>query len=357
MAFVNYNNKEITAKIVYYGPALSGKTSCIRYIYNDNQVGNKGKLITLDTDGDRTLFFDFLPLEIGKVGNFAIKIQLYTVPGQVAYDTTRKLVLQGADGIVFVADSQVVMREQNVDSFQNLKKNLKLNNLQFSDIPVIFHYNKRDLRETLPVDLLNRDLNPDNRPFFPTVAPTGENVLEGLHSIVKLVMIHLKNKLSVFQKDKTVMFSREELTSATAKEGPEEPFEPFAPPPLDKEETEEEEIFELSAPIPEAPPSLPAEEDVFNLGEEIAAPSAPEEFVVPEISYSNEDSSIQSKVQLDDYRTMTPPPAKPKSPPPANPPTIEIAPQTVEIPLTIEVPAGKEDISLNILLKVKLKRT
>ncbi|HNX97632.1 MAG TPA: gliding-motility protein MglA, partial [Candidatus Aminicenantes bacterium] len=114
MAFVNYNNKEITAKIVYYGPALSGKTSCIRYIYNDNQVGNKGKLITLDTDGDRTLFFDFLPLEIGKVGNFAIKIQLYTVPGQVAYDTTRKLVLQGADGIVFVADSQVVMREQNV---------------------------------------------------------------------------------------------------------------------------------------------------------------------------------------------------------------------------------------------------
>jgi GTPase SAR1 family protein len=117
MAFVNYNNKEITAKIVYYGPALSGKTTCLRYIFNNDSVENKGKLITLDTDGDRTLFFDFLPMEIGKLGNYSIKIQLYTVPGQVAYDTTRKLVLQGADGVVFVADSQVIMREQNNESF------------------------------------------------------------------------------------------------------------------------------------------------------------------------------------------------------------------------------------------------
>ena len=215
MAFVNYNNKEITAKIVYYGPALSGKTTCLRYIFNNDEVENKGKLITLDTDGDRTLFFDFLPMEIGKLGNYSIKIQLYTVPGQVAYDTTRKLVLQGADGVVFVADSQVVMREQNNESFTNLKKNLKLNNLQFEKIPLIFQFNKRDLKEILPLTALNKDLNPDNKAFFPTVATNGENVLEGLHAIIKLVILHLKNQLSIFQKDKTVMFSREEITSSS----------------------------------------------------------------------------------------------------------------------------------------------
>jgi len=217
MAFVNYNNKEITAKIVYYGPALSGKTTCLRYIFTCEEVENKGKLITLDTDGDRTLFFDFLPMEIGKLGNYSIKIQLYTVPGQVAYDTTRKLVLQGADGVVFVADSQVILREQNIESFTNLKKNLKLNNLQFEKMPLIFQFNKRDLKEILPINSLNKDLNPDNKSFFPTVATNGENVLEGLHAIIKLVILHLKNQLSIFQKDKTVMFSREEITSSTPK--------------------------------------------------------------------------------------------------------------------------------------------
>ena len=119
MAFVNYNNKEITIKIVYYGPALSGKTTCLKYIYSSKEFQKKGKLITLDTDGDRTLFFDFLPVEVGTLGDYTIKMQLYTVPGQVAYDTTRKLVLQGADGVVFVADSQKVMRDQNIDSFHN----------------------------------------------------------------------------------------------------------------------------------------------------------------------------------------------------------------------------------------------
>ena len=147
MAFVNYNNKEITVKIVYYGPALSGKTTCLKYIYDSGEYRKKGKLITLDTDGDRTLFFDFLPIEIGKLGDYAIKIQLYTVPGQVAYNTTRKLVLQGSDGIVFVADSQVVMREKNTDSFQNLKDNLKANNIPLEETPLIFHYNKRDLKD------------------------------------------------------------------------------------------------------------------------------------------------------------------------------------------------------------------
>jgi signal recognition particle receptor subunit beta len=289
MAFVNYNNKEITVKIVYYGPALSGKTTCLKYIYDSGEYRKKGKLITLDTDGDRTLFFDFLPIEIGKLGDYSIKIQLYTVPGQVAYNTTRKLVLQGSDGIVFVADSQVVMREQNVDSFQNLKENLKANNIPLEETPLIFQYNKRDLKETLPMDILNKDLNPENKTFFPSVGVSGENILEALQSIMKTVLIHLKNKLTIFQKDKTVMFSREEITDSMSKQAKtrekpkisNSPSEKKSAPRSAQSDTDREEIFELSAPIAlenetmktqpfpkPKPQKQEKEEDIFNLGED-----------------------------------------------------------------------------------------
>lgn len=289
MAFVNYNNKEITVKIVYYGPALSGKTTCLKYIYNSGEYRKKGKLITLDTDGDRTLFFDFLPIEIGKLGDYSIKMQLYTVPGQVAYNTTRKLVLQGSDGIVFVADSQVVVREQNIDSFNNLKENLKANNIAYEETPLIFEYNKRDLKEILPMDILNKDLNPENKAFFPTVGTTGENVLEALHAIMKMVIIHLKNKLSIFQKDKTVMFSRDEVTDRVSKQSkaekkpdarPGKPgSKPAAAPRVEEEiskehaDTEKEEIFELSSSLMDEPLKTRdypkrQEDEIFNLGDE-----------------------------------------------------------------------------------------
>jgi signal recognition particle receptor subunit beta len=290
MAFVNYNNKEITVKIVYYGPALSGKTTCLKYIYSSGEYRKKGKLITLDTDGDRTLFFDFLPIEIGKLGDYSIKMQLYTVPGQVAYNTTRKLVLQGSDGIVFVADSQVVMRDQNADSFNNLKENLKANNITYEETPLILQFNKRDLKEILPLDILNKDLNPENKAFFPTVGTSGENVLEALHTIMKIVIIHLKNKLSIFQKDKTVMFSRDEVTDSVAKKSQKkaeakshEPVFEYKQPKSEEVEedvsrreadTEKEEIFELSSPLMDEPlktrdyPKHKPDEDIFNLGDE-----------------------------------------------------------------------------------------
>ncbi|NIM15684.1 MAG: hypothetical protein GTO45_27155 [Candidatus Aminicenantes bacterium] len=289
MAFVNYNNKEITVKIVYYGPALSGKTTCLKYIYNSGEYRKKGKLITLDTDGDRTLFFDFLPIEIGKLGDYSIKMQLYTVPGQVAYNTTRKLVLQGSDGIVFVADSQVVVREQNIDSFNNLKENLKANNIAYEETPLIFQFNKRDLKEILPMDILNKDLNPENKAFFPTVGTTGENVLEALHAIMKMVIIHLKNKLSIFQKDKTVMFSRDDVTDRVSKRSKNEKepevrpgkpeSKPAAAPKVEEEiskeeaDTEKEEIFELSSSLMDEPLKTRdypkrQEDEIFNLGDE-----------------------------------------------------------------------------------------
>lgn len=350
MAFVNYNNKEITAKIVYYGPALSGKTTCLRYIFNCEEVENKGKLITLDTDGDRTLFFDFLPMEIGKLGNYSIKIQLYTVPGQVAYDTTRKLVLQGADGVVFVADSQVILREQNIESFTNLKKNLKLNNLQFEKMPLIFQFNKRDLKEILPINALNKDLNPDNKSFFPTVATSGENVLEGLHAVIKLVIMHLKNQLSIFQKDKTVMFSREEITSSTPKPEEKKVILKSMAEEIPVADTEEEEVFELSSPMVDAEDSLkaPGDEDIFNLEDAQELKNEKSDIEIPEMDFADEERKDTDAIQVVEIKTDEDTGERPIQAMPAG--------KTIDLPITLEIPDDSQDVKINLNLKITLKK-
>ncbi|UCH94857.1 MAG: hypothetical protein JSV88_32010 [Candidatus Aminicenantes bacterium] len=396
MAFVNYNNKEITVKIVYYGPALSGKTTCLKYIYDSGEYRKKGKLITLDTDGDRTLFFDFLPIEIGKLGDYAIKIQLYTVPGQVAYNTTRKLVLQGSDGIVFVADSQVVMREQNTDSFKNLKDNLKANNIPYEETPLIFQYNKRDLKEILPMDILNKDLNSENKAFFPTIGTTGENVLEGLHSIMKTVLIHLRNKLTIFQKDKTVMFSRDEVTDSPAKEDKtqKKSVKPAAPEDMEEEaphaksDTEKEEIFELSTPLPldtEPMKTQPfpkpkldrekkapkEEEDIFNLGDESRF-DEDESLELPEAVIADElgidDSEAAEKVNIEKEKPEEIQPLKidvavedeieeigrEYEIKPEAPPAVDV--HVPNIPIHIKIPEDKDEIKINLNLQVVIKK-
>jgi signal recognition particle receptor subunit beta len=351
MAFVNYNNKEITAKIVYYGPALSGKTTCLRYIFNCDELENKGKLITLDTDGDRTLFFDFLPLEIGKLGNYSIKIQLYTVPGQVAYDTTRKLVLQGADGVVFVADSQVVVREQNIESFTNLKKNLKLNNLQYDKIPLIFHFNKRDLKEILPINSLNKDLNPDNKSFFPTVATSGENVLEGLYAIIKLVIIHLKNQLSIFQKDKTIMFSREEITSSTPK--PEDNKVVFTKPAAEEKagDTDKEEIFELSSPMVDAEDSLKpvSEDDIFNLEDAQEIKNEKSDIDIPEVNFEAEEHKDTDAVKVSEIITDDEDTGERSM-------KAQGKIKNIDVPITLDIAKGPGNIQINLNLKLTIKK-
>ena len=157
MALFNYASKEITIKIVYYGPGLSGKTTNLQYLHSIFDPSKRGKLISLATEADRTLFFDFLPVEIGKISDFSIRFQLYTVPGQVRYNATRKLVLKGADAVVFVADSQYEMREQNLESIGNMRENLIANNVNPDDIPIILQFNKRDLSNIASVDELNRD--------------------------------------------------------------------------------------------------------------------------------------------------------------------------------------------------------
>ena len=194
MVLFNYATKELTAKVVYYGPGLCGKTTNLQYIYDSLPTKAKGKMLSLATKTDRTLFFDFLPIDLGTIRGMKTKIQLYTVPGQVFYDTTRKLVLKGADGVVFVADSQRAMVDANLDSFENLIVNLKEQNLDIKSMPYVIQFNKRDMKNVVPVEELNQRLNKEGVPHFEAVAPKGEGVFETLKGISKLVLKNLGKK-------------------------------------------------------------------------------------------------------------------------------------------------------------------
>jgi mutual gliding-motility protein MglA len=189
---VNPLAREISAKIVYYGPGLSGKTTTLQQIHASVRAEARGQLISLSTEGDRTLFFDFLPIQIQQVHGLTLRLQLYTVPGQVFYDATRKLVLNGADGVVFVADSQPAARDSNAESMANLETNLAELGIELRHFPLVLQYNKRDLPGALPLDELRREINPWGAPEFETVASRGERVLAALLAITKLVVRELK---------------------------------------------------------------------------------------------------------------------------------------------------------------------
>jgi signal recognition particle receptor subunit beta len=195
MALFNYAAREISAKIVYYGPGLSGKTTNIESIYSMLQSDQRGKLISLPTETDRTLFFDFLPVELGKIKGFTVRFHLYTVPGQVFYNQTRKLVLQGVDGVVFVADSQVNMLDSDLESLSNLEENLASYGKKLEELPFVIQYNKRDLKNIMSPDQMNSELNKNNVPIFNAIAITGEGVKETLMEIAKLVFNHLRKTL------------------------------------------------------------------------------------------------------------------------------------------------------------------
>ncbi len=192
MALINEKAKEVNAKIVYYGPALSGKTTNIQFIYRKLKPEHKGKLMTLSTQTERTLFFDFLPIELGEIKGLRIRFQLYTVPGQIFYSATRRLVLKNVDGVVFVADSAEDKLQENIDSLKDLHKNLGFHKLSLDKIPHVFQYNKRDLDNALPVDVLNNHLNQNRVPYFEAIATKGVGVLETLTSITKLVVQKLR---------------------------------------------------------------------------------------------------------------------------------------------------------------------
>jgi signal recognition particle receptor subunit beta len=188
MALVNHTTREINAKIVYYGPGLSGKTTNIHFIYHRISPSQRGKLISLATETDRTLFFDFLPVELGTIKNYKVRFHLYTVPGQVFYNATRKLVLKGADGVIFVADSQRTMLDADLESHRNLHDNFSEMGIDLSDFPVVLQYNKRDLPDVMTLDEMNSKLNPLNGAFYEAVAPRGDGVLKTFAAISKLVL-------------------------------------------------------------------------------------------------------------------------------------------------------------------------
>jgi len=192
MSFINYLSREINCKIVYYGPGLCGKTTNLQYIYNRTNPDAKGKMISLATETERTLFFDFLPLEIGEIRGFKTRFHLYTVPGQVFYDASRKLILKGVDGVVFVADSQMLRTEANIESMDNLRTNLAEQGYNLDTLPYVIQYNKRDMPAVSPVGELRSMLNTGGVPDFEAVATTGEGVFETLKAVAKLVLTELK---------------------------------------------------------------------------------------------------------------------------------------------------------------------
>ncbi len=192
MSFINYSSKEINCKIVYYGPGLCGKTTNLQYVYGKTNPVAKGKMISLATETERTLFFDFLPLTLGEIKGFKVRFHLYTVPGQIFYDASRKLILKGVDGVVFVADSQVERMEANIESFENLATNLKEQGYDLEKLPYVVQYNKRDLPNAAPLEELRNLLNPKGIPEFEACAATGEGVFETLKGISKLVLTELK---------------------------------------------------------------------------------------------------------------------------------------------------------------------
>jgi len=194
MTFINYAAREINCKIVYYGPGLGGKTTNLQWIHERTRTESKGKLISLATETDRTLFFDFLPLELGTIRGFRTRFHLYTVPGQVFYDASRKLILKGVDGVVMVADSQEMRRDANIEAVHNLRSNLKDHGYELNGLPYVLQLNKRDLPTALPVEVLTSDLRIGDEPVFEAVATQGTGVFDTLKGVIRQVLTHLRNR-------------------------------------------------------------------------------------------------------------------------------------------------------------------
>ena len=192
MSFINRMTKEVNCKIVYYGPGLCGKTTNLQYMYAATKPESRGKMISLATETERTLFFDFMPIDLGKIGEYSIRFHLYTVPGQVFYDASRKLILKGVDGVVYVGDSQMERMEANIESLDNLRQNLHEQGYDLDKLPYVVQYNKRDLPNAISMAELEETLNPTKMPSFEAVAPKGIGVFDTLKAVAKLVLTELR---------------------------------------------------------------------------------------------------------------------------------------------------------------------
>jgi hypothetical protein len=253
MVLFNYSTKELTAKVVYYGPGLCGKTTNLQWIHEKLPIKNKGKMLSLATETDRTLFFDFLPIEIGTIRGMKTRIQLYTVPGQVFYNATRRMVLKGADAVCFVCDSQEAMLDANLESYENMRQNLEANEIDPDEIPVVLQYNKRDLPNALPIEILNERMNLRNYPFYEAIAVRGIGVEDTLKAVTKLVF----KSLSVKYGDGAAAPSPPGRAPGPPRATPPQMGTP-GPPPLAVATDDLLGEIDLSEPAPPAAPDLPA---------------------------------------------------------------------------------------------------
>jgi small GTP-binding protein len=296
MALFNYASKEITLKVVYYGPGLSGKTTNLKYMHETMSPDRKGKLLSLSTEADRTLFFDFMPIALGKIKDFNIRFQLYTVPGQVRYNATRKLVLKGADAIVFVADSQQAMKAQNIESLENMRENLIANSINPDDIPVLIQFNKQDLNNILSDEELNADLNPEGRhPTSKSAAVDGTGVMEAFKLITNMLLKHISRKHNI-QIEAPEESAAQMDASVSASANAEEKKEVALVSSIDNSKSFTEEIDVQSASQEEDLESLL--EMSFDDEPEIADLPPPEP--VHQAETSTEDDTLQWDTLLDD---------------------------------------------------------
>jgi len=304
MVLFNYATKEITAKVVYYGPGLCGKTTNLQFVYDSLPSNNKSKMLSLATKTDRTLFFDFLPLDLGKIRGMRTKLQLYTVPGQVYYNSTRQLVLKGADGIVFVADSQDFALDANQESLQNLEDNLKRQGVRIREIPIVLQYNKRDLPNALPVAEIDREINKLGAPHFESVATTGLGVEETLKGITQLVLTHLVKKYGLEGAEPI----EKEIQILNANTGGGE-----------RQSTDSLWDEDDDLPLPSTPPQPlpPANSGAFvvdDAGGDEDIPLVPTELIPPVAAPPAPPATANPFTEISDYfSTPGPPPAPPPS--------------------------------------------
>jgi signal recognition particle receptor subunit beta len=305
MVFFNYALRKLNAKIVYYGPGLCGKTTNLQWIHDHFEGGQRGKMISLATEGDRTIFFDLLPIDIGSIRGMDVTLQLYTVPGQVHYNSTRQLVLRGADGVVFVADSQRTMKSSNVESFGNLQENLMLQGIDLKEFPHILQFNKRDLRDLLSIEDLNESLNVFSTPIFEAIATEGIGVQESLEGIVKLVMRNLREKYEpVASATGPHAPATIQVTGPRAFEPPADETEPpktdplasdfvseVVPPPAVDQGDVSTPAF-AATPI-EAPEAVePASDEVQDVGSDLGSAAFQEEDEIATVVYESGDEEI-----------------------------------------------------------------
>ena len=329
MVLFNHATREMTAKIVYYGPGLCGKTTNLMVIFDKLDPASKGKMLSLATKTDRTLFFDLLPVDIGKVGPFSLKIQLYTVPGQVFYNETRKLVLKGADSVVFVTDSQPAMVEANRESFANLMDNLEQNSIDPNDTPIVIQFNKRDLPGVVPVDKLQEALGFEGYPYTEASAIKGEGVMETFKLISKVTAKHLFAKVKVGKSEPPKRVSQTARVAAKAPEPEPEAAEPIAEAPnpfaesvpfaeaaaveADYDKAEEVSLEQLLAEGRERPatisgnvplPSLPNTDEIEELGHEELLPAEEEPSVATAVMDEPAEPMIHTGTRVEELEAQ-----------------------------------------------------